>query len=123
MKRVTLIVRQHEISKVFPNGFQLWLEDEASTLDAIRAADEKIKEKCGKFPVKGFESLLSMVYHPYEDRFYKQVAIQAQTVSKPFLNLRDDPKIPLPNETTIILIPQGGCISDWEETLDDVLVA
>ena len=115
MKRVTLIVRQTEISRVFPNGFQFLLEDCASILDAIRAVDEEIKKKCRIFPVKKCKSLLQMVYHPYEDRFYKQVAIQAHAKSKPFLNIRENAKMPLPNETTIILIPQGGCQTDWEE--------
>ena len=112
-----MIVRQTEISRVFPSGFQLLLEDNASIIDAIRAGDEEIKKKCGNFPVKGFKSLLQMVYHPYENRFYKQVAIQASIKSKPFLNIRENPKMPLPNETTIIVIPQGGCQTDWEEPI------
>jgi hypothetical protein len=115
MKRITLVVRQTEISKVFPNGFQLLLKDDASTLDAIRAADEEIKKKCGIFPVKKCKSLLHMVYHPHENRFYKQVAIQAYAKSKPFLNIRENPKMPLEGETAIILIPHGGCQTDWEE--------
>jgi len=115
MKKVTLIVRQTEISKSFPNGLQLLLEDWASTLDAIKAADEEIERKCGSFPVKSFESLLQMVYHPREARFYKQVAIQAHAQSKPFLNIRENPEAPLPEGTIIILIPQGGCQTDWEE--------
>ena len=97
MKKVTLIVRQTEINKIFANSLQLLLEDNSSTLDAIKVADEEIKRKCGNFPVKGFKSLLQMVYHPYENRFYKQVAIQASIKSKPFLNVRDNPKMPLPN--------------------------
>lgn len=112
MKQIILIVRQTEINKIFPNGLQLLLEDNSSTLDAIKAANEEIKRKCGNFPVKGFKSLLQMVYHPYENLFYKQVAIQASIKSKPFLNIRENPKMPLPNETTIILIPQGGCQTD-----------
>ena len=115
MIKVTLIIRQKEISKLFPRGLELLLEDNASALDAIKVVDEEIKRKCGNFPVKGFKSLLQMVYHPYENRFYKQVAIQAHAKSKPFLNIRENPKMPLPNETTIILIPQGGCQTDWEE--------
>lgn len=115
MKKVTLIVRQTEISKAFPNGFHLLLEDNASTLDAIKAIDEEIRRKCRKFPVERFKSLLHMVYHPYEDRFYKQVAIQAHIKSKPFLNIRENPKAPLPNDTIVILIPHGGCQTDWEE--------
>jgi len=115
MKNVTLIVRQTEISKLFPSGLQLLLEDNASTLDAIKAVDEELRRRCGKFPVKGFESLFQMVYHPYEDRFYNQVAIQAHVKSKPFLNVRESPKTPLPSETVIILVPHGGCQTDWEE--------
>mgnify|MGYP001031567418 FL=1 len=115
MKKITLIVRQTEISKVFPYGFQLLLEDDASTIDAIKYADEEIKKNCGDFPVKKCISLLYMVYHPYEKRFYKQVAIQAHAKSETFLNIRENPKMPLPSETTIILVPQGGCQTDWEE--------
>jgi hypothetical protein len=58
MKKVTLIVRQTEINKIFPNGLQLLLEDNSSTLDAIKAGNEEIKRKCGNFPVKGFKGLL-----------------------------------------------------------------
>lgn len=115
MKRIVLIVRQAEISKLFPNGFQLVLEDDASLLEAIRAADEEIMKKAGKFPVEKCKSLLHMVYHSQGDRFYKQVAVQAYTASNPFISLRENPKMPLPNEATIILVPQGGCTTDWEE--------
>jgi hypothetical protein len=115
MKKITLIVRQTEISKIFPNGLQLLLENRASTVDAIDVADGEIKKKCSGFPVKKYESLLQMVYHPSENRFYKQVAIQAYSKSKEFLNIRENPKMPLPDETVIVLIPQGGCQTDWEE--------
>jgi hypothetical protein len=74
-----------------------------------------MKEKFGKFPVKGFDSILQMVYHPYEKRFYKQVAVQAHVKSRQFLSVRENPRMQLPNETTIILIPEGGCTTDWEE--------
>jgi hypothetical protein len=115
MKKVTVIVRQAEISKVFPDGLQLLLDYKASALDVIKAVDEEIRKKCRSFPVKGFESLFQMVYHPHEDRFYRQVAIQAHVKLKPFLNVRENPKMPLPKDTTIILIPEGGCTTDWEE--------
>jgi hypothetical protein len=75
----------------------------------------KRQAECGEFPVKGFKSLLHMVYHPYEERFYRQVAIQAYAKSKPFLNIRESPRMPLPNEATIILVPEGGCTTDWEQ--------
>lgn len=117
-KKTVLIVRQTEINKLFPDGFQLLLEDNGSVLDAIRAADEEIKKKVGNFPDEKCKSLLHMVYHPGEDRFYKQVAIQAYTTSVPFLGLRENPKMPLPSETTVILVPQGGCTTDWEEPIE-----
>jgi hypothetical protein len=46
---------------------------------------------------------------------YKQVAVQAYVKSRQFLSVRENPRMPLPNETTIILIPEGGCATDWEE--------
>ena len=115
MKTITLIVRQTEISKLFPEGLQLRLTEDACTIDAVKAFDEETNRRACKFPVKGFKSLLHMVYHPYEHRFYEQVAIQAHVRSKPFLNVRENPEMPLPDEVTIILIPEGGCTTDWEQ--------
>ena len=115
MKEVSLIIRQTEISRIFPSGFHLSLEDNGSVLDAIRLADEEINRKVAKFPVEKCKSLLHMVYHPYEERFYRQVAIQAYTKANPFISLRENPKMSLPNEVTIILVPQGGCTTDYEE--------
>lgn len=117
MKKVTLIVRQTEISRIFPNGFQLAFEGNVSVIDAIGAADKEIVNKCRKFPVEKRKSLLHMVYHPYENRFYKQVAIQAYVRSQ-LLNVREDPKTFLLDGTTIILVPHGGCQTDWEEPVE-----
>lgn len=117
MKKTTLIIRQSAISRIFPNGFTLTLDCEASILDAIRMTDKEIKRKCGRFPVEKCKSLFHMVYHPHENRFYRQVAIQAYTSSNQFLNIREDPKMPLPDGATVILIPEGGCATDWEERI------
>ncbi|MDI6690578.1 MAG: hypothetical protein QME50_01760 [Candidatus Bathyarchaeota archaeon] len=114
MKKVLLFIRQREISKIFPYGFQLTLEDAASIIDAIKAVDEEIIKKMGRFPVEKYKSLFQMVYHPYKNRFYNQVAVHAHVESE-FLNLRENPLMPLPNGTTIILIPEDGCQTDWEE--------
>ncbi|MEM3770684.1 MAG: hypothetical protein QXG76_05830 [Candidatus Bathyarchaeia archaeon] len=114
MKKVTVVIRQREISKFFPQGFQLTLENGASTIDAIKAVDEEIKGKVGAFPVEKYKSLLQMVYHSDEKRFYKQVAIHAHVKSRP-INVRDNPTSPLPDEATVILIPEDGCQTDWEE--------
>jgi hypothetical protein len=73
MKKVTVIVRQREINKLFPRAFQLTLKDEASIIDVVKTVDEEIKRKVGVFPVGKYKSLLQMIYHPNENRFYKQV--------------------------------------------------
>jgi len=59
-----------------------------------------------------------MIYNPVENRFYKQVAIRAHAESDPRVDIRKDPRKKLPEKTTIILIPAGGCISEWEEALN-----
>ena len=59
--------------------------------------------------------LVVISYHSLEDRFYRQVAVQAYTASNPFINLRENPRMQLPNQVTIILVPEGGCTTDWEE--------
>jgi len=46
------------------------------------------------------------------------VAVTAYEESGQVLSVRDDPKKELPKEVTIILIPAGGCISEWEEAID-----
>ncbi|MCS7113793.1 MAG: hypothetical protein RMJ15_03925 [Nitrososphaerota archaeon] len=116
MKRVAVIIRQREINKFFPQAFQLTLKDEASIIDALKAVDEEIKKRANVFPIGRYKSLLQMVYHPIEKRFYKQVAIHANVKSKP-INIRENPTAPLPDETTIILIPENGCQTDWEEPI------
>jgi hypothetical protein len=115
MKRVTLVVRQSDIARRFPHGWELLLKDDASILDAINEVDAEIAKESNEFPVKAFRSLLQMVYHPHEHRFYKQVALQASVKSNQFLGIRENPDAVLPDGTTVVLIPEGGCSTDWEE--------
>jgi len=68
MKSVALIVRQTALNRIFPNGFHFLLEDDASILDTIKAADEEIMKKVNRFPIEKCRSLLHMVYHPSENR-------------------------------------------------------
>ena len=114
MKRVTLIIRHRKVSRFFPRGLQLALEDEASVIDAVKAADLEIRMRVGGFPVEKYKSLLQMVYHPHEERFYRQVAIHAHVGSEP-VNVRENTAAPLPDGTTVVLIPEDGCQTDWEE--------
>ena len=116
--RVTLVLQHSVISRLTKEPFALSLNEGASVIDAIRLVDEEILKRAGKFPVKGYKSLLHMVYQPFENRFYKQVAIQGYTSPGSFLNVRNNPKEPLPDGVTIVLAPEGPCISEAEVAVD-----
>ena len=117
MKRAILIINEPTINKVIGRELNLSLESEASLMDAINEADALICSK-GSFPVPDYQSLLHMVYHSCENRFYNQVAVSACGASGQSLNVRADPRKILSAGTTVTLIPAGGCISEWEEALD-----
>ena len=117
MKRIKLIIHEPLINKLIGSEVNLLLDDEANLMEAINEMDKTIGRK-GKFPVPNYQSLLHMIYNPVQNRFYKQVAVSAYEESGQPLNVRDDPKKALPEGITVILIPAGGCISEWEETLD-----
>lgn len=116
--RITFVLQQSVLSRFIRGPLELSLEEGASVIDAIKLVDEEILRRAGKFPVKGYKSLLHMVYHPFENRFYKQVAIQGYASPGSFLNVRDDPRRPLPDGVTIILVPEGPCISEGEDVVD-----
>lgn len=117
MKRIKLVIHEPQINKVIGNELSLLLHDRTNLLDVVSEADKLIKTH-GDFPLPDYQSLLHMIYNPVENRFYKQVAVTAHNESGEMLNVRDDPKKELPKGTTIILIPTGGCISEWEEALN-----
>jgi hypothetical protein len=117
MKKIKVIINQPSINKLIGSELSLSLSDDASIVDAIMQVDKMIVSK-GCFPVADYGNLLHMIYHPVENRFYKQVAITAYKEQNQTLNVRDNPKKELPEEVTIILIPAGGCISEWEEAVD-----
>jgi hypothetical protein len=115
-ERIRLIIREHSIAKLVGNKLELLLDKKASTIDAIVEADRIIKSK-GGFPLPEYLGLLHMVYNPLEKRFYKQVAISAYS-SKGFINVKNDPSRDIPDKTILVLILNGGCISEWEEVID-----
>ena len=117
MKKIKLVIHQPSINKLIGSELSLSLSDDASIVDAIMQVDKMIVSK-GCFPVADYGSLLHMIYHPVENRFYKQVAITAYKEQNKTLNVRDNPEKELPEEVIIILIPAGGCISEWEEAVD-----
>ncbi len=117
MKRIRLVIYEPSINKIVGRELNLQLDDEANLVDAIKEVDKIIIGK-ESFPVPHYRSLLHMIYNPVENRFYKQVAIRAHAESDPRLDIREDPRKKLPERTTIIIIPAGGCISEWEEALN-----
>jgi len=117
MKRIKLVIHEPLINKIIGSELNLLLDDKANLIDAINEVDKMIDSK-GKFPVPNHQSLLHMIYNPIENRFYRQVAVTAYKESRQMLNVRDNPKKELPRGVTVILIPAGGCVSEWEEAID-----
>jgi len=117
MKRIKMIIHEPLINKLIGSELNLLLNDKANLIGAISEIDIMINNK-GKFPVPNYHSLLHMVYNPVQNRFYKQAAISAYDESGQLLNVRYDPKKALPKGVTVVLIPSGGCISEWEEVID-----
>jgi hypothetical protein len=115
---VTFLLQHPVLSRVFKGPLELSLDEGSSVIDAIELVDQEILKKAEKFPVKDYKSLLHMTYNPFTNSFYKQVAIQGYTTPGSFLNLRKNPKEPLPDGVTIVLVPEGPCISEWEEVAD-----
>jgi len=117
MKRAKLIVHEPSVNKLIGGELLLQLDDTANLVDAINEGDRLISEK-GGFPLPECRSLLHMVYNSVENRFYKQVAVAAYKEGGDIIDLRVDPKQKLPLNVTVVLIPAGGCISEWEEAID-----
>jgi len=117
MKTVKLVIHEPSINKLIGSELTLRLHNQASLVDAISEVDKLINNN-GGFPLQDYQSFLHMVYNPIENRFYKQVAVTAYDESGQMLNVRDNPKKELLDGITVILIPAGGCISEWEEAID-----
>jgi hypothetical protein len=117
MKRIKLIIHEPLINKVIGSELNLHLNDKANLIDAISEVDKIIGNK-GKFSVPNYQSLLHMIYNPVQNSFYKQAAVSAYDEFGQMLNVRDDPKKALPEGIIVIVIPAGGCISEWEEAID-----
>jgi len=117
VKRVKMVIHEPLINKVIGNELYLSLSEKANILEAISEVDKLINSR-GNFPLSDYRSLLHMVYNPVENTFYKQVALTAHNEQNQMLKVRDNPTQELPEGTNIILIPAGGCISEWEEAVD-----
>ena len=120
MINVQLTIGQLPIlSEMVGDEVNLTLSDGTSILDVIDAVDRIIAEK-GGFPITDYGSLMHMVYNPIETRFYNQVAVTAYGIDgdeRKILNIRKNPKQALADFTTIILVPEGVCITDFEKPI------
>jgi hypothetical protein len=116
VKKVRFILRDPDLNKIVGNDLELAVENSASIIDVIKKVDEIILEK-GKFPIEGCKSLLHLTYHPFEKRFYKHVALTAYSRSEKFLNVRRNPGLVLPDDTTVVLA-LTICSGEWEPIVD-----
>lgn len=120
MIKVQLTIGQLPIlSEIVGDEVNLTLSDGTSILDVINAVDRIIAEK-GGFPITDYGSLMHMIYNPIENRFYNQVAVTAYGINgdeRTILNIRKNPKQALADFTTIILVPEGVCITDFEKPI------
>jgi hypothetical protein len=117
MKRIKLIVHEPSVNRIVGSELNLELSDESNVITVINEVDHLIDQK-GDFPLSDYESLLHMIYNPLRNRFYNQVAVAAYLEGGDMINLRADPKQNLPAGATVVLIPSGGCISEWEIAID-----
>ena len=63
---VMLVLQHPDINRVIKGPFECTLHEKGTIIDVIKFADEEILKKTGTFLVKGYKSLLHMVYHPVE---------------------------------------------------------
>ena len=116
MKRIAFVLHEPSVNRIIGDKLNLTFEERASVIEVINEVDRLIRSK-GGFPVPAYQSLLHMVYNPRENRFYKQAAIVAYKATGEMLNVREKPEQELPENAAVILIPAGGCISEWEEAV------
>lgn len=117
MKKIRFIIQEPSVNKIIGSEVVLPLSEDGSLVDAINEVDRMISSK-GEFPLEEYHSLLHMVYDPTKNRFYNQVALTAQRKPGETLMVRDTPKASLPDEITVVLIPSGGCVTEWEDAID-----
>ena len=117
MKTLHLTIGQTPpISKMIGEDLHLSIDDDASLVDALDIVDKMITEM-GEFPIDGQRCLLHMVYNPIQNTFYRQVGVSAYKKEGGMLNLRVNPTQSLPDGIRVILVPDGICITSWEEPI------
>jgi hypothetical protein len=107
------------LSEILGDEVNLTLDDRATILDVIDTIDKTFSKK-GGFPITDYGSLMHMVYNPLKKRFYNQVAVTAYAIDsdeRRILDVRKNPAQPLAELTTVILVPEGVCITDYEKPI------
>ncbi len=106
LKKITISIHHRSLHVELP----LNLDNGATIKDAIDTADSMLSETC---------PLRELIWHPKENRFYRMVALMASCPEKPFINLRESIEVPLPDNTRIVIVPDGGCSADYEERINN----
>ena len=118
MKRVKLTIYQDEINKLVGKEFEIVLNDGATIIDAIIEVDKKIIAK-GTFPVKDYCSILHMIYNPVENKIYDHIIIAAFSESQPFINVKREPELKLPEWTKVKILLKDTCGDTTHEKVID----
>jgi len=116
LKKITVEIQESGINEKIGKKITLFLYEKASFIDVIEEIDKIIRRR-GKFPSDCYGCLLHWIYNPIENRFYEQSGIHVSVPSQPFINVRENPKIELPYDTNIILLPTGPCASSPDKVL------
>ena len=116
MKKITVEIQESGINEKIGKKITLFLYEKANFIDVIKKIDKIILRR-GKFPSDYYGCLLHWIYNPIENRFYEQSGIHVSSPSQPFINVRNDPQMKLPYDTTIILLPTGPCASSPDKVL------
>jgi len=108
MKRVKLTIYHDEINKLVGKEFEIILNDEGTIIDAVIEVDKRITAK-GTFPVKDYQNILHMVYNPVENKIYDHIIIAAFSESQPFINVKHNPELKLPDGTKVKILLKDTC--------------
>jgi len=118
MKKVRVEIEQKEINELVGKEFDLFLPEGATIIDAIIKIDKEISAK-GKFPIKGCNSLLHMLYNPIEYRMYNHILMLAYSKSEPYINVKYKPELELPDKTNVRIIIKTLCADEAPEKIMD----
>jgi len=119
MKKITVKIQESSINEIIGKErkeIKLFLYEKANIIDVIKKIDKIILRR-GNFPSNHYGCLLHWMYNPVENRFYEQTGIHTSTPLQPYINVRNNPKIELPDNTTIILLPSDPCASSPDTVL------